>query len=168
MENVIISYFDVESEAFQALADLKKLPKVNGAITLSEVSLMKKENGQVVHKDGFDTGSITGDDKAIGGLIGGLIGLLGGPIGLFVGAGIGAAIGAIQDAIDKKEEESILAEITTKMQEGDVAILAVVKEETESTYDDTMSKYQVTTARYDAEAIRKEVEAAKEAAKAQK
>ena len=72
-ESVITVNFDVESEAYQALSEIKRHPD-GSAYLVSAASLIKKENGHIVLKDGFDTGIDTTDDAAYGSLIGSLVG----------------------------------------------------------------------------------------------
>ena len=64
-ESVITVNFDVESEAYQALSEIKRHPDGSGYL-VSAASLIKKENGHIVLKDGFDTGIDTTDDAAYG------------------------------------------------------------------------------------------------------
>lgn len=165
MENVVISYFNVESEAYQALSELKtKCTYVEG-ITLSQVALIKKDYSQIHFKDGFDTGKQTNDDTWKGGLIGTLVGILGGPLGMLLGLGVGTMVGAVIDTNDAVDEGSLIYTMTSRMQDGDVAIVAVVQEETEAIYDRVISNFDATTIRYDAAVIQEEVEHAREVQK---
>ena len=90
-ESVITVNFDVESEAYQALSEIKRHPDGSGYF-VSAASLIKKENGHIVLKDGFDTGVDTADDAAYGSLIGSLVGILGGPLGVLFGGSMGALV----------------------------------------------------------------------------
>ncbi|WP_052343799.1 DUF1269 domain-containing protein [Bacillus massiliigorillae] len=162
MENVVISYFNIESEAFQALSELKKLSTFDDKILLSQVALIKKIDGQIILKDSFDTGKKTANDTWKGGLIGTLVGIIGGPIGMLLGLGVGTLVGAVIDMDDAKDEDSLIYSVTTRMQDGDVALVAVVQEETEASYDHVMMPFDVTTIRYDAAVIHEEVDHARE------
>ena len=77
-QNIVVGIFEVESEAYQALTQLKQYPGDEKSY-VSTAALVKKENGTLRTLDGFDTGSNTADDMAIGGLVGALFGVLGGP-----------------------------------------------------------------------------------------
>ncbi|QDY44778.1 hypothetical protein FK545_02335 [Planococcus glaciei] len=61
MENVIISYFEVESEAYQALSELKKRSEIADQFLLSQAALLKKVerpdfvSGRIRHRK-TDTG----------------------------------------------------------------------------------------------------------------
>ncbi|WP_339160767.1 DUF1269 domain-containing protein [Siminovitchia sp. FSL W7-1587] len=162
MENVVVTFFDEESEAFQALAELKQKQYQSNDFALSQVVILKKENEQIVLKDGFDTGVHSRDDTLIGGLIGSLVGVLGGPLGVLLGFGAGAAIGAIVDINDLEEESSLIAAISSRLQDNDVAIVLVMSDEYDAVYDDIMSKFSSQTRRYEASMIREEVEHARE------
>lgn len=162
VENVVISYFNVESEAYQALSELKtKCTNVDG-ITLSQVALIKKDYGQIRFKDGFDTGEQTNDDTWKGGLIGSFVGILGGPLGMLLGLGVGSMVGAVKDTTDAVDEGSLIYSVASRMQDGDVAIAAVIQEESEAIYDRIISPFDATTIRYDAAVIQEEVEHARE------
>ncbi|MGM9925611.1 MAG: DUF1269 domain-containing protein [Bacillus sp. (in: firmicutes)] len=162
MENVILSYFKIESEAFQALSELKKLSTYDDKIILSQVAVIKKIDGQIYLKDSFDTGRKTLNDTLKGGLIGSLVGILGGPIGILLGAGFGTAVGAVVDLDDTEEEQSLVASVTSRLQDGDVAIVAVAQEETEASYDRVLEPFDAITIRYDAAVIQEEVNHARE------
>ena len=165
MENVVVSYFDIESEAYQALSELKRLSTFDEKITFSQVALIKKNNGVIMLKDGFDTGNKTSDDTLIGGLIGTVIGILGGPVGMLLGLGVGATIGVVIDSTDTEEEDSLIDSVASRLKDGDVAIIAVVQEETEASYDRTLAPFKVVTVRYEASAIQEEVDHAREVEK---
>ena len=79
MQNVIVGLFEVESEGFQAITELKQNPGDDKSF-ISQAALLKKEAGQVKVLDSFDTGVTTSDDMALGGLMGMCVGILGGPI----------------------------------------------------------------------------------------
>lgn len=162
MENVIISYFEVESEAYQALSELKKRSEIADQFLLSQAALLKKSNGQILFQDGFDTGKRTRDDTWKGSLIGALVGLLGGPLGMLLGAGIGSVVGLAKDAGEAEEEASLITAITSRMKEQDVALVSVAQEQNEEFYDRLVEKFDVVTVRYYASDILDEVDHARE------
>lgn len=166
MENVLISYFEVESEAFQALSDMKQLAALpKDELLLSQVSIFKKENGRIQLKDAFDTGRVSSDDTLIGTLVGGLAGILAGPLGVLLGMGIGGTVGAITDTKDVRREAGMLSAVTERMKDGDTAIVAVVREQTPRTINDVLLKYSTDIERYSASDVQEEVEHAKEVQK---
>ena len=160
-QNVVVSIFEVESEAFQAITEVKQNPgdKQNFVI---EAVLVKKENGALRTLDAFDTGVTTMNDTAIGGICGSLFGILGGPIGVLLGGAYGALIGSVVDADDALDNASILEEIAKKLNDGEVAIIGLTSEEDESVIDAKLAKFKVTVLRYDAEAVAEEVDKAQE------
>lgn len=165
MENVIISYFKVESEAYQALSDLKKASIYRNDLTISQVALLKKSNERIVNADSFDTGLHTADDTWKGGLIGGLVGILGGPIGMLLGFGIGSIVGLAKDTDEAIEESNLISGITSRMKEGDVAIVVIAQELSEQPYDLILNKFDAETMRYSASSIQEEVEHAQDVEK---
>lgn len=158
MENVIISYFKVESEAYQALSDLKKASVFREELTISQVALLKKTNDRIVNEDGFDTGVRTKDDIWKGGLIGSLVGILGGPIGMLLGFGIGSLVGLAKDSEEALEESNLISGITSRMKEGDVAIVVIAQELSPKPYDLILENFDAETMRYRASSIQEEVE----------
>lgn len=162
MENVIISYFKVESEAFQAFSDLKKASDFVDQFTLSQAALLKKSNGHILMEDGFDTGKRTLDYTLKGGLIGALVGVLGGPLGMLLGFGVGSVVGMTEDTGEAIEEVNLISAMTSRMKEGDVAIVAVVQELSEKSYDIVFKKFDQKTVRYSASGILEEIEHARE------
>ncbi|SFC50135.1 hypothetical protein [Ruminococcus albus] len=53
-ESIFVVDFKVESEAYQALSELKANP-VNDSYTASSAFVVKNENGHIIPKDSFDT-----------------------------------------------------------------------------------------------------------------
>ena len=162
MENVIISYFKVESEAFQAFSELKKGSAFADQFTLSQVALFKKSNAHIIMEDGFDTGKRTLDYTLEGGLMGALVRVLGGPLGMLLGFGGGSVVGVAEDAEKTIEEMDLISAMTSRMKEGDVAIVAVVQELSEKSYDIVLEKFDTETMRYSASVILEEVEHARD------
>ena len=158
-QNIIVGLFEVESEAFQALTELKQNPGSELSY-LTAAALVKKENGIVRTLDSFDTGSHTTDDTAIGGLVGALIGVLGGPIGVFLGGSYGALVGSVVDTDDAMYGVSLLEQTAAKMDDGDIAIIGLAFEEDEAILDQKLGKFKTVIARFDAATVAAEVEEA--------
>ena len=159
-QNIVVSLFKVESEAYQALTQLKQYPGDEKSY-VSAAALVKKENGSLSILDAFDTGTNTADDMAIGGLVGALFGILGGPIGVLLGGSYGALIGSAVDADDALLNASMLEQIAGKAVDGDVGIIALAFEEDEAILDQKLSRFDTTIARFDAADVAAEVEEAR-------
>ena len=101
MENIVVAMFQVESEAYQAFSGFKR-DYANSTYTISQMVLVKKENGTLTAGDSFDSGVKTSNDTILGGLLGGFIGLLGGPIGMLLGGSMGVLLGGTVDTCDAK------------------------------------------------------------------
>ena len=100
-QNIVVTLFEVESEAFQALTELKQNPGDKQSF-VTQAILVKKENGAVTALDRFDSGAAIGNDTVYGGMVGALVGILGGPIGVLLGGSYGALVGATVDSLDRK------------------------------------------------------------------
>ena len=160
-ENVLITLFDVESEAYQAATELKSAA-VSEDYIISQLALITKKDGKITPVDGFDTGIQTSNDTAGGALVGGLVGILGGPLGMLLGASYGALIGGTIDAGDAVQNASVLEQVTHKLGDDCTAIIALVQEENESVLDAKLSRFQATIVREDAAIVAEEVEEARQ------
>lgn len=160
-QNIVVGIFEVESEGFQALAELKQNPGGEDSF-LTAAALVKKENGALRTLDAFDTGVHTTDDTALGGLLGALVGVLGGPIGVLLGGSYGMLLGSTLDMGDAVAGASLLEQTAMKMDEGDVAVIGLAFEEDEKVLDQKLGKYKTIIARFDAATIAAEVEEAEQ------
>lgn len=160
-ENIIAVFFQVESEAYQAFSEIKRDP-YNQSCVVSQLALIKKENGRIIPCEGFDTGLQTGDDTWVGGLVGGLIGLLGGPIGFLLGGSVGLLVGSAVDAKDSFQNASLLQQVAAKMTDGQVALLALAQESAPLLFDAKLANFDVHIVRYDASEVQEEVEEAQQ------
>lgn len=161
MENVVVALFEVESEAYQALAELKR-DIANPAYIISQMGLVQKKNGHIIPCEGVDSGVDTTNDTLMGGLIGGLIGILGGPIGVLFTGGLGALIGSTKDMDDVQKNASMLECVVGKMQGDCTMLVALVQESDETVFDAHFSKFKAEILRWDAAVIAMEVEEAQE------
>ena len=160
-QNIVVSLFEVESEAYQALTQLKQNPGDEKSF-ISAAALVKKENGVIRSLDGFDSGANTTDDMAIGGVVGALFGVLGGPIGVLLGGSYGMLVGSAFDSDDAMMGASMLEQIAKKMVDGEVAIIGLVYEEDETIFDQKLAGFKTTIARFDAVDVAAEVEEARQ------
>ena len=160
-QNILVTVFNVESEAYQAIAELKQQYRGNSWF-VTEAALIKKEGESFKTIDLFDSKVHTADDTVIGGLIGMCVGVLGGPIGMLLGAGYGALVGNSVDVIDTMDAASLLEQIAGKLDDGMIALVALAEEETPEALDAQFSKFNTVVARFDAAVVAQEVEKARE------
>lgn len=160
-ESVITTVFEVESEAYQALSEVKQHALGEG-LTVSQAMLVKKENGAIVPKDGFDTGIETQNDSRTGGLIGALVGIIGGPLGLLIGWSGGSIIGGVKDALDASKNVSVIDYVAQNIEEGRSAVIALVQESREGAYDQLFSRFRAGIYRLKAAEVAAEVKKARE------
>ena len=130
-ENLILVNYKVESEAYQALSELKRETS-NANYTISQAAIVKKENGTLNIMDGFVNGAMTGDDTWKGSLIGSLVGVLGGPLGVLLGGSMGMLIGGAVDANDMADNASLLEKAGDSILNGETAIILLAQEEYET------------------------------------
>ena len=155
MDNVVVSIFAVESEAFQAFTELRQMPLGEG-YTVIEAGLLKSEDGIATMEDFFGARAAdAGETKGI--VIGALVGILGGPIGVLLGATYGGLVGTTVDTAATTDSLTAIEVIASKLCDGEVAIVALVQEE-EPAFDAAFAKYQTINIRYDVADIADEVD----------
>ena len=159
MENIVVSIFRVESEAFQAFSELKQFGQTENT-KLAQVSIVKAEDGIIKVKDSFDLMNSLGSDYFDGGLIGSLIGILGGPLGVLFGFVAGGTIGASISLDKELAKSALITTVSEKLTNGEVAIIALVQENDESALNAIFEKYQVDIARWDVATVAAEIESA--------
>ena len=159
MYNIVGALFTNESEAREAMAALSETPQINGT-TIYQISLVKRKEGVLKLCDNFSSEYLKSNDAVKGGLIGGLIGVLTGPVGLLLGGAAGALLGKAGEEDKKDESAALIEQAAKKLEEGDIALIALVDETDESILDHAMVKFNTVIVRYDAEVISKELEEA--------
>ena len=160
-QNVVISIYEVESDAYHEFANLKLYPENEDSV-LSQDALVTKENGSLRLVESFDHGMDTIDDTVIAGLVGALFGIIGGPLGVLLGGSYGALIGSTIDVGDALDDASMLEQIAKKMVEGETAIICLTDEEDESILDAELGQYKAIIARFDAAVVAEEIEEAQD------
>lgn len=161
MENVITAIFSVENEAYRAFSEIKH-DMLNESCIIAQLELVKKKDGSIIPCDAALSGVNIGDDTAAGGLLGMFVGILGGPLGVLLGGAAGTVIGMTSDSADLVRDASLVEQVSTKLLEGDTALIALAQETDENTFNAKLSGYQVTIIRRDAAVVAAEVESARE------
>ena len=157
-ENVLIIYFNVESEGYQAFSEISHSAFSKDKSTLIEqASLIKREKGNIIAKEVLHNGKERNEDIIVGSIIGGFLGVLAGPLGVLLGMGVGATLTSLSFN-DDEENTGLIHSVTSRLQDNDIAILAVVQEENEAILDDYFAKFDTTIVRYDAHVIEEEIE----------
>ena len=159
MYNIVAAIFEVESEGYQALTTLAKTPILNDT-TVLQMALVKRDNGYLKICDSFDSGIHSTNDTLIGGLVGSVVGMLGGPIGMLLMGSYGALVGSVVDTGDSLGSASLIEKVAEKLQDGEMAMIALVDEASEAELDKALAGFKVTIARFDAVVIAEEVEEA--------
>ena len=157
-ENVLIIYFNVESEGYQAFSEISHNTFSKDKSTLIEqASLIKREKGNIIAKEVLHNGKERNEDIIVGSIIGGFLGVLAGPLGVLLGMGVGATLTSLTFD-DDEENTGLIHSVTSRLQDNDIAILAVVQEENEAILDEYFAKFDTTIVRYDAHVIEEEIE----------
>ena len=160
-ENLLVVNFDTESKTFQAFSDLRQAGEADNYF-VSQGAIVKKEDGKILIKDGFEAGLSSVDDTLKGGLIGSLIGLVGGPLGVLFGGSVGATIGGIKDTSDFLKDFVLADYAYAHIGEGETALLILADEKGNKALNDKLNAFDVTIKRVSVLAVEKELERAAE------
>ena len=161
MENIFVVNFKVESEAYQAMTEMRQDP-VNDSCTVSQAFLVKKSGTQVSVLDEFDTGIETANDSGIGGLVGSLVGIVGGPLGILLGGSLGFMVGNLVDASDALDNASLIEKVCEAISDGETAMIALVSEKTPESFGARLGKFNADVLSFDAAEVAAEVAEAEE------
>ncbi len=145
-----------------AVAAFKKIKADNAGFTLLQMAVLKKEDDDIRHLVSYDSGANTSNDTVRNALIGALCGLLAGPVGILVGGGLGFMSGAAKDMIDAAHSENVFSFMLHKLTEGEVALVAITREDDESVLDAKLGAPETTVMRWDLAVIEKQMEEAAE------
>ena len=160
-ESIIVVSFDVESEAYQAFSDLKRIA-VNPEFVISEACVVKNAGGTIVGKDAFDSGTESVDDTRRGSLAGSLVGSLGGPLGIILCGGMGYILGRAKDMQDTEKNANLIERVCSCIPEGTTALVALVKEIDPEAFEDRISRFPTHIQRINAAEVAEEVAQARE------
>lgn len=161
MEHVLATLFEVPSEAYQAFVELKAFPQ-NDDTRIAQAALVKNENGVITPVDAFDPLRQVDDDTITGTLIGSVLGILGGPLGMLLGAGVGAWVGSTGSTDQALAQATLLETVAAKLNDGDVAIIALAQEKSEAPLDQFFGRFKSLVVRWDASTIQQQIEDALE------
>ncbi len=161
MQNIIAVNFEIESEGYQAITELRKIPITAGRAVL-EMALVKRSGEKLEVCDSFNSGAHTSDDTLKGGMIGSLVGILGGPIGVLLGGSAGILTGSLIDADDAIDDASLIETVAGKMADGAISLIILAEEEDESELDRCLGVFRAEIIRFDAAVIADEVEEMRE------
>ena len=164
-ENVVVVTFGddpaKDTNAYQALTDLNQLG-LQGQIKIEGAAVVTRDrDGRVVVKSEVGDDSYVG--TASGGVIGLLIGILGGPLGVLIGGSYGALVGSLFDLDDAETAESVLGEISKRVQPTRMGVLAQVTEQSPEVIDTAMARLGGEVLRRPLADVESEIAAADEA-----
>ena len=141
--NVLLAVFKNQLSAYEVLNNIKG-NFVGKNYVITEAAVVKKENGKVVFKEGFEVSS----NGQVGFLSGGLL-----------GAFVGKSRGNAEDEI----KTGILADTTKYLTDDNFGLVLLATEEENSELDEYLKKYdEEIILRKSANVVQKEVELAKE------
>jgi len=141
-ENFFAVIFEEQSEAYQAFDEMKAHINNKKNYVIPRMVLVEKSEGKLNICEGCDARCRV-TSTALGSLFGMVVGLLGGPLGVVLG---GAAGGFISNNI----------------QDGEIALIALVQENQDGSFEKEFAKYKTAILKKDAAQVAVEVEDALE------
>ncbi len=165
-DNVLVVSFEDDSEAYEALTDLKQLDAQAQIDLRAAAVVVRGEDGKIVVKD--EAGDSRLEGTATGGIIGLLIGIIGGPLGILIGGSVGLLTGSLFDIDDEEHSESVLGEVSHSVRVGHTTLLAEAIERSPEVIDTAMARLGGTVTRYAVANVEAEIAAAEDAQRAAK
>ncbi len=159
--NVISVSFDSDSNAYEALTELKALDGQGRLEIEAAAVVVREEQGGIIVKDRVGSAQYAG--AASGGTLGVLLGILGGPLGVLIGGTYGLLVGSLFDLDEAERTESALSEISTSVRPGHTALLAQVTERSADVADTAMARLGGTVLRRPVADVEAEIAAAQKA-----
>lgn len=165
-KRVIIMHFEVESQAYQAFSEIKKL-YVEKKIKGEQMAVVTHVNDGVHQFKIDDFLDFTGNDyTAKNSMIGMLIGILGGPLGILLGWFAGSLFGASQDAKEIQGAQTVFEHVTKQIGEGETGLILIAEEDDNRPLNQLiMNELGGEITRLDFEDVEKEITNAKEVEK---
>jgi uncharacterized membrane protein len=159
--NVIAVSFDPDSNAYEALSNLKDLD-AQGQLDLQAAAVIfREDDGRVTVKDQIGSDQYVG--AASGGLLGLLIGIIGGPLGVLIGGTYGVLVGSLVDVGEVEDSESVLTAVSASVKPGHTGLLAELTEQSPEVVDNAMDRIGGTVLRRPVANVEAEIAAAEKA-----
>lgn len=160
MKNVLLIDFDNEAKAYEGFSKIKDV-NVDGAEVL-QAALVREDEGSLEIKESVGVDEDSASGTLAGGAIGALLGLFTGGFGWALWGAIGLIIGAMFDDHDDHEEDSLLTDMSKKIHNNHLSIIAVADEGNYDIINHQMDGLNATITRYAMADIEEEIEEAKE------
>ena len=160
MKNIVLMNFKNEPEAYESYDKIKNIQVDDSYVY--EAALFKEDEGKLNVIDSYNLTENSGSDTVTGGLIGVLLGLFTGPFGWLFWGVVGLLVGALFDNHNDNEHASLLEDMSEKIKNSHLNVIAVVDEDNYNIINDVVSNYDVVVMRYDYDQIKDEIKEAKQ------
>lgn len=159
-ENIVMATFKNEEEARKAFDVIKNVENSNLDLGyfVYQGAIVENKNNRFEVLDQYSKRFFEYKNTMMGGSVGILLGVIIGPLAGFVLAGLGAMIGSEFDILDLESSENMLYQMYSRILEGEIAIIAIVQEESELEFNASVGKNAQAIYRWDAAEINEEAE----------
>lgn len=160
MAHVLLIEFANESDAYEGFAKIKDIQLDQSYV--EEAALVQEDEGRLDIKETYklDEDAVAG--TLTGGLIGALFGLFTGGLGWLLWGSVGVLVGAIVDDHDDNKEDALLTDMSKKMHNSHLFIIAVADEANEDIINHAVDHLDAVITRYNLDDIKEEIKEAKE------
>lgn len=159
MKNVLLIDFNNEAKAYEGFSKIKDV-NVDGAEVL-QAALVREDEGSLEIKESVGVDEDSASGTLAGGAIGALLGLFTGGFGWALWGAVGLIVGAIFDDHEDNEEDSLLTDMSKKIHNNHLSIIAVADEGNYDIINHQMDGLDATITRYSMADIENEIDEAK-------
>lgn len=163
-ENIILATFSDEEQARKAFEVIKNANNstLDIGYRIYQGALVVNHSNKFDVLDQYSERFFEYSNTMIAGSIGMILGVIVGPLAGFVLAGLGAMIGSGFDITELETSENMLYQMYSRVLEGEIAIIAIVQEESELELNSSIGKLATNIYRWNAAEIQEEAEYAME------
>lgn len=168
-KKVIVMNFKVNSEAYQAFSEVKKM-HVSRQLKGEQMAVVTHSTDGSHQFKVEDFLDFTGNNQtSTGGIIGMLVGILGGPLGIMLGWFGGSMIGASRDAKEIQTAQTLFEFLVDQIGEGSTGLIIIAEEEDNRPLNQlVMNEMGGEITRFDFDEVEEEIKKAKEVEEATK
>ncbi|CAM3993739.1 hypothetical protein CAMA108575_02725 [Catellicoccus marimammalium] len=160
MKNVLLIDFKNEADAYEGFSKLQNVQVEQSSV--EEAALVKEDNGNLEIKESFGIAEDSTSNTLFGGFIGLLFGLFTGGLGWALWTSVGILVGAMVDDHEDNKDNSLLTDMSKKLHDNHLSIIAVVDEDNYDVINHTIDGLDAMITRYSMEDIKEEIEETKE------
>lgn len=160
MKNVLLIDFKNEADAYEGFSKLKAVQVDESCV--QEAALVQEDEGHMEVKESYGISTDSTTNTLFGGFIGLILGLFTGGLGWALWTSVGIIVGAMVDDHEDNKDESLLTDMSKKIHDNHLSIIAVADESNYDIINHTMDGLDAMITRYSMDDIEEEIKEAKD------